>query len=163
MLGNATTTNHWILKRLSYIIDTTLLTAAILLAIVIQQYPFVQGWLTMKLLLLPVYVVLGMFALRRGKTRRVRAGFFAAALAVYAFIVSVAVMHDPRGWFASMTIGRWRDQTLSSPATILPIHCSSVILPAFSTAASSAGRSASSMPSMRFHSQSGVSAPSRGT
>lgn len=101
MLGNAPASNHWILKRLSYIIDTILLTAAILLAIVIHQYPFVQGWLTVKLLLLPVYILLGMFALRRGKTRRIRAGFFAAALAVYAFIASVAVMHDPRGWFAS--------------------------------------------------------------
>ncbi len=101
MLGNATTTNHWLLKSLSYGIDTTLLAAAILLTIVTHQFPFVQGWLTVKLLLLPVYIVLGMIALRRGKTRRVRAGFLAAALVIYSFIVSVAVMHDPRGWFAS--------------------------------------------------------------
>jgi uncharacterized membrane protein SirB2 len=101
MLRGTTIANHSVLARLSYVIDSTLLAAAILLTIIMHQYPFVQAWLTAKVLLLPVYVVLGIFALRRGKTRWSRAVYFAAALSVYGFIISVAVMHNPRGLFGT--------------------------------------------------------------
>ena len=50
------------LRYLSYAIDTTLLTAALMLATLLHQYPFVHAWLTVKVLLLVVYVVLGSFA-----------------------------------------------------------------------------------------------------
>jgi uncharacterized membrane protein SirB2 len=88
------------LRYLSYTIDTVLLTAAFMLATVLQQYPFVQGWLTTKVLLLIVYVVLGSYALKRGATRAIRAVTFIAAVLVYAFIISVARAHDPRGIIA---------------------------------------------------------------
>jgi uncharacterized membrane protein SirB2 len=88
------------LSRLSYGIDTALLVAAVLLTVIIHQYPLVQGWLTVKVLLLIVYIVLGVFALRRGKTQRSRMAFFVAALLVYGFIISVAVTHNPRGALA---------------------------------------------------------------
>ena len=99
MLRGKAGANHPTLSRLSYLIDSILLAAAILLMFIIHQYPFVQAWLTAKVLLLPLYILLGIFALRRGKTRRSRAGFFVAALAVYGLIISVAVMHDPRAIF----------------------------------------------------------------
>jgi uncharacterized membrane protein SirB2 len=51
------------IRYLSYTIDTVLLTAALMLMTIVQQYPFVQGWLTVKVLLLNVYIVLGAFAL----------------------------------------------------------------------------------------------------
>ena len=57
------------LRYLSYTIDTVLLTAALMLATMLHQYPFVHGWLTAKVLLLVVYVVLGSYALKRGATR----------------------------------------------------------------------------------------------
>jgi uncharacterized membrane protein SirB2 len=84
----------------SYTIDTVLLAAAILLTIIIGQYPFVQAWLTVKVLLLVVYIALGTFALKRGRTASARIVFWVAALAVFAFIASVAVAHNPLGWFA---------------------------------------------------------------
>jgi uncharacterized membrane protein SirB2 len=90
---------HPALKYLSYLIDTTLLTAAVLLTLILHQYPFVQSWLTAKVLLLVVYIVLGVFALRRGRSRASRAVYFVAALAVFLFIVSIAIAHDPRGIF----------------------------------------------------------------
>jgi uncharacterized membrane protein SirB2 len=40
------------------------------------------------------------FALRRGRSRASRAACFVAALAVFLFIVSIAIAHDPRGIFA---------------------------------------------------------------
>ena len=90
------------LRYLSYLIDTTLLTAALMLATVLHQYPFVHGWLTAKVLLLIVYVVLGSYALKRGATPGVRARSYFAALLVYAFIISIARAHDPRGVFAML-------------------------------------------------------------
>ena len=99
MLAGSNGVYHPALKYLSYLIDTTLLGAAVLLTLILHQYPFVQSWLTAKVLLLVVYIVLGVFALRRGRSRVSRAGFFIAALAVYLFIVSIAVAHDPRGIF----------------------------------------------------------------
>jgi uncharacterized membrane protein SirB2 len=85
------------LRYVSYTIDTVLLTAALMLATIIHQFPFVQGWLTAKVLLLVVYVVLGSFALKRGRTRAVRRSCWIAALLVYLFIFSVARAHNPLG------------------------------------------------------------------
>jgi uncharacterized membrane protein SirB2 len=88
------------LRYLSYTIDTVLLTAALMLATILQQFPFVQGWLTAKVLLLVVYIVLGSFALKRGRTRAVRTSCWIGALLVYLFIVSIARAHDPLGIIA---------------------------------------------------------------
>jgi uncharacterized membrane protein SirB2 len=88
------------LRFLSYAIDTTLLTAALMLATILHQYPFVNGWLTVKVCLLLVYIVLGTFALKRGRTPRVRLICFIGAIVVYLFIASVARTHDPRGFFS---------------------------------------------------------------
>jgi uncharacterized membrane protein SirB2 len=100
MLCGSRYANHVSLARLSYVIDTTLLAAAVLLVLTIHQYPFVQAWLTAKVLLLVVYILLGIFALRRGKTRRTRGRYLLAAILVYVFIISVAVTHSPIGVFA---------------------------------------------------------------
>jgi uncharacterized membrane protein SirB2 len=90
------------LRFLSYFVDTVLLTAALMLSTVLRQYPFVHGWLTAKVLLLVVYIVLGSFALKRASTTRARAWFYAAALAVFLVIVSIARTHHPLG-----LISRW--------------------------------------------------------
>ena len=102
MLAGWRAANHALLRYLSYAIDTTLLTAALMLVGIVHQYPFVQSWLTVKVLALVAYVVLGVYALRRGRTRRQRAVFFVAALGTFGFIVSVAVMHSPYGVFARL-------------------------------------------------------------
>ena len=88
------------LRYLSYAIDTTLLTAALMLATILHQYPFVHAWLTVKVSLLVVYIVLGTFALKRGRTAAVKLWCFLAAVAVYLFIVSVARAHNPLGFIS---------------------------------------------------------------
>jgi len=100
MLAGLRFANHTALRYLSYAIDTTLLTAALMLITILHQYPFVQAWLTVKVLLLVVYIVLGVFALRRGRTLRVRATCYVAALVVFVSIVGVALAHNPLGWLA---------------------------------------------------------------
>ena len=102
MLMRSRYTNHVALRMLSYAIDTTLLTAALMLVTVLHQYPFVQAWLTVKVLLLVLYIVLGVLALRRGRTRRAQVTSFVAALLVYAFIISVAMAHNPWGVFTRL-------------------------------------------------------------
>lgn len=87
------------LRYLSYTIDTVLLTAALMLATMLEQYPFVHGWLTTKVVLLVVYIILGTYALKRGHTASVRWAAWIAALIVYGFIISVARAHHPAGWF----------------------------------------------------------------
>jgi uncharacterized membrane protein SirB2 len=88
------------LRYLSYAVDTVLLTAALMLMTIVQQYPFVHAWLTVKVLLLAVYVALGLFAFWSDRRRTVRVGCWIAALAIYAFIISVARAHDPLGFFS---------------------------------------------------------------
>lgn len=86
-------------RYLSYTIDTILLTAALMLMILLSQYPFVHSWLTVKVICLVVYIILGTFALKRAKSRTGRLGFWLAALIVYSFIISVARTKDPQGLF----------------------------------------------------------------
>jgi uncharacterized membrane protein SirB2 len=88
------------LRYLSYTIDTVLLTAALMLSSILRMYPFVHSWLTVKVSLLVVYIVLGTFALKRGRTRQVRLVTWLAALLVFAMIVSVARNHSPYGFLA---------------------------------------------------------------
>jgi uncharacterized membrane protein SirB2 len=91
----------WV-RYLSYAIDTLLLTAALMLTSVVHQYPFGNGWLTMKVALLVVYVVLGSIALKRGRNRRIRLAAFVAALLTVAFLVTVARAHHPLGLFLGL-------------------------------------------------------------
>lgn len=96
-------TAAWPLKRpvrlLAYAIDTTLLAAALILTTIVGQYPFVHGWVTAKVLLLIVYIVLGYRALR-GPSLTARMSCLAGAVVTFLFIVTVARAHDPLGLFA---------------------------------------------------------------
>jgi uncharacterized membrane protein SirB2 len=78
-----------------HVVDTLLLASAAWLAWMLHQYPFVHGWLTAKVLGLLAYIALGMVALRRGRTKAVRAGAFAGALLAVAYVVAVALNKDP--------------------------------------------------------------------
>lgn len=91
------------LRYLSYSIDVVLLTAALMLSSMLRQYPFVQSWLTAKVVLLVVYIVLGSYALKRGRTRSVRTVCFGAAVAVYLAIVAIAQAHHPLGPLRALT------------------------------------------------------------
>ena len=91
-----------VLRTLPHVIDTVLLTSALMLATAIHQYPFGTGWLTTKVCLLIAYIVLGYYALKGGRTKAIRTVAFVAALLVVAFLVSVARVHHPLGFFATL-------------------------------------------------------------
>jgi uncharacterized membrane protein SirB2 len=86
-----------------HVVDSLLLASALWLAWLLGQYPFVQAWLTAKVLGLLAYIGFGTVALRRGRSRPVRVAALAAALAAAAYVVAVALTRDPRGplvWLA---------------------------------------------------------------
>lgn len=89
----------WV-KILPHVNDTLLLICAIVLCIMLQQYPLQQSWLTVKVVALIVYILLGVIALKRGKTKAVRVVAFAAALLAFVFTFSVARTHNPMGFFS---------------------------------------------------------------
>lgn len=88
---------RWV-RRLSQFNDTMLLTAGIAMAVMSHQYPFVAPWLTTKLLVLVLYILLGTMALRLGKNRRQRIVYGLLALLSAGYIVSVALSRTPASW-----------------------------------------------------------------
>jgi uncharacterized membrane protein SirB2 len=80
-----------------HVIDTLLLAAALGMLAVSATDPLDHPWLLTKIAGLMVYIVFGMFALRRAKSRAGRYSAFAAALAVFAFIASVALTKSAWG------------------------------------------------------------------
>jgi uncharacterized membrane protein SirB2 len=87
-------------RGLSVWIDVALLGAGGTLWFMLQFNPFIDLWLGAKLVLLMVYVVLGSYALKRAPTRTLKALCFVVALSVVAFMASIAIHHNPLGWWA---------------------------------------------------------------
>lgn len=92
--GTVQDQGRWV-RIVPHMIDTVLLASAIGLAITTGQYPGTSGWLAAKMAGLFVYIVLGSVALKRGRTLRVRVAAFVGALAVFAYVVGVAVTRQP--------------------------------------------------------------------
>ena len=98
MLRNSPRLQQPWVKVLPHLVDTLLLASGLGLAWMIRQYPFESGWLTAKLLGLILYIGLGTLALKRGRTRTIRAWCLALALVTFGYIVSVALTKTPYPW-----------------------------------------------------------------
>jgi uncharacterized membrane protein SirB2 len=99
--GSPMISARWI-KVLPHINDSILLVAALSLAAMSAQYPFVVGWVTAKVLGVIAYIILGSLALRSGSTQQTRIICWLAAMAVFGWIVSVALSRQPAGFFAAL-------------------------------------------------------------
>jgi len=98
MLRDSPMLQQRLVRILPHVVDTLLLGSALSMAFLSGQYPFVQGWLTAKLGGLLAYIVLGAMALKRGRTKAIRARYFVLALLAYGYIVSVALSRNPLPW-----------------------------------------------------------------
>lgn len=85
---------RWV-RVLPHVVDTGLLASAIALAVISQQYPITQGWLTAKVIGLLAYIGFGTMALKRGKTKGQRTLFLMLALLTFSYIVGVALTRSP--------------------------------------------------------------------
>ena len=95
MLADSPLLTRRVLRILPHVVDTVLLVAALGLLHVTHQSPFRDDWLAAKVIGLVVYIGLGTVALKRGRTRGVRAAAFVAALVVVGWIVLVARHRSP--------------------------------------------------------------------
>ncbi|WP_372526334.1 SirB2 family protein [Piscinibacter sp.] len=85
-------------KTLPHVVDSVLLASAIGLAWMLRLTPAAAPWLSAKIIGLFVYIGLGMLALKPGRPPFVRVIAWVAALVTFAYIVSVAISKDPRGF-----------------------------------------------------------------
>lgn len=92
--GSPVMRQRWV-RIAPHVVDTLLLASAIALAYGIEQYPFVDAWLTAKVIALVLYIALGSVALKYGRSRKIRIAAWLAAQAVFFYIVLVAITHNP--------------------------------------------------------------------
>jgi uncharacterized membrane protein SirB2 len=89
-----------IVRIAPHIIDTIFLLSGIALIQVLHLPVLTQPWLLMKFAALVAYILLGIIALRRGRTMQIRVTAFLLALATFAYIAGVAM---------SKSLGSWLD------------------------------------------------------
>jgi uncharacterized membrane protein SirB2 len=94
IVGSPLLLRPW-LRRLPHINDTLLFSAGVALAIISHQIPFVDTWITVKLAAVLLYIALGFVALRRTFPPRLRLASGIGALAMVAYIVSMALTKNP--------------------------------------------------------------------
>ncbi|MCK8515873.1 SirB2 family protein [Methylonatrum kenyense] len=90
--------NKHLIHVIPHVVDTILLTSAIVLAVMARQTPFVDHWLTAKVIALLVYIALGSLALKRARTLAGRLVSLSLALATFGYIVWVAFTKNPAPW-----------------------------------------------------------------
>lgn len=95
----------WLQKKWAkispHVIDTFLLGSGVALSIVIQQYPMVHHWLTVKIALLVAYIVFGILGMKADAKKR-KLVFFGLSFASVLMLISVARAHHPLGIFSMM-------------------------------------------------------------
>ena len=101
-LSGAAWVHHRAARSLPHLVDTVLLLSAITLVWMLRIDPRSAPWLMAKIVALPVYIALGVVALRPALPRQVRATAWLAALVCFAYIVSVAITKSPLGVLAVM-------------------------------------------------------------
>ena len=94
MIQSSRSLNKPWVKITPHIIDTILLVSAIALVVITSQYPGQLSWLNAKIVGLIVYILLGLIALRFGKTKQIRIYAWCLALATFVYIVLVAITRN---------------------------------------------------------------------
>ena len=102
MTGSAWS-QHRVTKIAPHIIDTLFLLSGIAIVFELHIQVMQHGWLLAKFAGLIAYIVLGVIALRLGRTPQIKAIAFVTALSVYAYIVGVALTKSTGSWLAFVT------------------------------------------------------------
>ncbi len=88
------------LRVTPHVVDSLLLLAGIALALIIRQYPFLDAWLTAKLLALIAYIAAGHVAVRRARSVRGKLTAWLIALALVLYLFAVAIPRSPTAGLA---------------------------------------------------------------
>lgn len=81
-----------------HILDTVFLLSGVTLVFMLNLNALSQPWLLAKFAGLILYIVLGTVAIKRGATMQIRVIAFISALAVFAYIVGVAITKSAASW-----------------------------------------------------------------
>lgn len=92
--GSPLLTVRWV-KVSPHVIDTVLLTSAIMLASQWGWSALQMPWLMAKITALLIYIALGSLALRPGRPQSVRVTAWLAAIITFGYIVLVATTKNP--------------------------------------------------------------------
>ncbi len=87
-------------KIAPHIIDTLFLVTGITLVFMLDLAPMQHAWLLAKFAGLLAYIGLGMVAMRFGRTPEIKLIAFVGAVAMFAYIVGVALTKSPASWIA---------------------------------------------------------------
>jgi len=98
MMSQSEKLQHRVARIAPHIIDTLFLLSGFVLISKLQLNALSEPWLLAKFTGLVVYIVLGAIAIKRGPTMQIRIIAFVAALAVFAYIVGVALTKSPASW-----------------------------------------------------------------
>lgn len=83
-----------VVKVVPHVVDTVLLACGLILTFMLGG---LQPWIVAKLIALVLYIGIGTIAIKRGKTPGVRAFAALVAVAVFFYIVGVALAHNQVG------------------------------------------------------------------
>lgn len=98
MLRDRTSLHAQWMRFAPHIVDTVLLVSAVALAWQLGLSPLSTPWLAAKIAALLLYIAIGTFALKYGRTRRIRLLAWLTAQMVFFYMVGAAVTHDPAPW-----------------------------------------------------------------
>jgi len=97
LFDSAMLANKWV-KIVPHIVDSVLLLSALSM-VYMQSLSILQNdWLLVKIAALLVYILLGMIALKHGKTKKIRVIAWCSGLVVFLYIASVALNKSVEGF-----------------------------------------------------------------
>ena len=103
MLNGSKLLYHPLTRVVPHVNDTILFFSALATAAMLGQYPFVDDWLTAKVLALITYIILGSIALNSGERRGQAMVALTGALISFSYILLVARCNDPLACFGGST------------------------------------------------------------
>lgn len=89
---------RWV-RILPHLVDSVLLVCGVWLMVLLRAWPTQQPWLMAKLIGLVAYIVVGSFAIKRGRAPLIRGMAAIGAVAIFVYIVGAAVTHHPLSWW----------------------------------------------------------------
>lgn len=96
--GSGWLRRRWV-RILPHLVDSVLLACGVWLMVLLRAWPMQHPWLMAKLIGLVAYIVVGSFAIKRGRTPRIRGLAALGAVAIFVYIVGAATAHHPLSWW----------------------------------------------------------------
>ncbi len=94
MTGSTHLRAHWA-RWVPHLLDSLLFAAGLTMAVGLSISPLTHSWFAAKLIAIVAYIVIGGIALKGERTRGARIVAVLSSLLLLAYIVAVALNHDP--------------------------------------------------------------------